>query len=507
MVFLSGIECAVDLAPSHAYRCALQYIEWALSSCTNEVNKKCRSGARARRQLGHSVIADTKFVQVARWCILPLPSTAHWLPWCFFAKSTMARRRKINRSLSFSFTLSPSSSPPRIHRAAVLVSSPSVPRLLFSALCLLSFSGAELLVSGVRLSTKLTRSRSAMTATTDNTSCGRHQRRLGDSVVVSRAFFYMVIGVLLCLPVSSSAAGYNASAHVNSDFAVNALTSGLKLIMLVESSPRNFSSDAFLGNLYNLYSSADKAIANISCVSIVNWCASNSNVLNTTISCPNGTKYNNNSNYTYVYVQVQLSGWERSTTVLPSSVDLSSAGVISSSIVAYFPGLHNPDLNTSGTGGGLILEFTSDFVLTYAVFGVLMAIAVFAFIGVAVCVCLCDNRQLNRNKSVMDRAIRAVHLNYVAALYGRRRHQQQQPTPAGFNEHYNMYADITYNGSADALRVSQHSLNSPQTNGGQATARGNDLVYSPREADNTHEMEEVGDPQSRDWDSAKHKRM
>ncbi|CBZ35032.1 hypothetical protein, unknown function [Leishmania donovani] len=333
-----------------------------------------------------------------------------------------------------------------------------------------------------------------MTATTtDSASYGSHPRCRVHTVAMSQAFFYVVIGVLVCLTVSCSASGYNASMYVNSDIAVTALFTGPKLVMLVRTSPRDFSPNAFTSSLYSLFSKADASIMNVSSVFLVNWCAKDLAMVNATLSCPEGAKHNSNE-HGYVLAQVQLSGWNYSSLTNPAEVNLSSLGVTDSILVSHFGGTYNPD-NTSGmNNNSYVINFASDAMVTYAIFGFLMVIVILALIGVAVCVCLCDSRQLNHNKSIVDRAIRAVHLNYMAALYGRSHQQQQQhqqQAMANFSDHLNLYADMSNNGSSGAPHDSQYWTDSPQANRGSSKAKRNGWEYLHREDGDTREMQEM----------------
>lgn len=330
-----------------------------------------------------------------------------------------------------------------------------------------------------------------MTATTtDSTSCGSHPRCRVHTVAMSQAFFYVVIGVLMCLTVSCSASGYNASMYVNSDTAVTALFTGPKLVMVVATLPRDFNPNAFINGLYNLFSKADASIMNVSSVSLVNWCAEDSIALNTTLSCPPSVQFD--KDHGYVLALVQLSGWSYTSLTSPTAVDLSSLGVTDSILVSQFGGTYNPDSTSDMNNSSYIINFNSNGMVTYAIFGFLMVIVILALIGVSVCVCLCDSRQLNHNKSIVDRVIRTVHLNYMAALYGRsHHHRQQQQALENLNEHINLYADLPNNGCSGAPHNSQSWTHSPQANKGSLKAKRTGWESLYREDGDTREMQEM----------------
>lgn len=307
---------------------------------------------------------------------------------------------------------------------------------------------------------------------------------------MSPAFFYVIIGVLMCLTVSCSALGYDASLYVNSDIAVTSLFMGPKLTIVMNTPPSNFSPNAFVRDLYNLFSKADTSIKNLSSVSLVNWCAHDFFTLNGTLSCPEGSK-ENDEDYGFVLAQVQLSGWNSEKVLSPAEVNLSSLQVLNTILVKRFDGTYNPDNNSSMDNSSYIINFSSNAMVTYAIFGFLMVLVMLALIGVAVCVCLCDSRQINHNKSIVDRAIRTVHSNYLAALYGRSHQSQQQQALASLNEHLNLYADMPNNGSSNLPHDSQYWANSTRANNRSSKAKSNGWNYLHQEDGNTREMQEV----------------
>ncbi|KAG5476448.1 hypothetical protein LSCM1_04154 [Leishmania martiniquensis] len=383
-----------------------------------------------------------------------------------------------------------SSTAPPLCSARIHSCSPSPAFLRPSLRCLVSCSAAAYVVRGAYLDTRPIRSRSVMATATDSTSSGRHQRRLGHAAGMSRAFLCVFVG-LLCLGVASSAA-YNASQYPINDFVLGYVMTGPKLIMIVNSTPANFMPSKFLRSSYEILSQFDTAIANISCVTLVNWCATNVSVPQVNMSCPYGSKYNDDPSYGSVFAQMVLCGWNKTRVPKPDAVDLSAAGVLGKMSTNSFAGLYNGDKKRPGSGDNYVLTFASGTV-AYVVFGLLIGIVVLAAVGVAVCVCLCDNRQVNRNKSIVDRAIRAVRLNQLAALTGRDApHQGNQPR---FGYQYSMYDAVHENMPDDEGQNSPYWANSPGADGdvGMGNAKGGD--FSPRDGDG-REMKDMDGVQS-----------
>ncbi|GET89509.1 hypothetical protein, unknown function [Leishmania tarentolae] len=323
------------------------------------------------------------------------------------------------------------------------------------------------------------------TAATDNASGGSHPRRHLHTVAMSSTFFYVVIGVLMCLSVSCSASGYNASLYVNSDIAINSLFSGPKLVMLVNTSPVLFSPNAFVEGLYRILSKVDTAIANVNSVYLVNWCAT-SLESNTTLSCAQDAK--NTRTQPLLLAQVQLNAWNHTSLSSPASVDLSSVGVVMNFLVHRFNGTYNRDNNSAIDEGNYAIDFTSNSVVAYVMFVFLVSIAMFALIGVGVCVCLCDSHY-HHNKGIVERFIRNVHFNYLAMLYARphyhHHHQQQQPVPASVSEPFSRYASIPNNGFFGAPHDSPYCRDAPKS-------KRNEWEYLHQEDDAPREMQEIG---------------
>ncbi|KAG5476444.1 hypothetical protein LSCM1_04150 [Leishmania martiniquensis] len=385
-----------------------------------------------------------------------------------------------------------SSTAPPLCSARIHSCSPSPAFLRPSLRCLVSCSAAAYVVRGAYLDTRPIRSRSVMATATDSTSSGRHQRRLGHAAGMSRAFLCVFVG-LLCLGVASSAA-YDASLYPINDFVLGYVMTGPKLIMIVDERPTNFDPLVLTRNLFEIFSRYDTAIANISCVTVVDWCAVNTPNVQYNMFCPYGSKHNDDPNYNFVFAQVVLCGWDGTTTKYPEEFNLEEFGVPSELGVKEFAGLFDDDVRKPGSGDIYVVNFTSGTV-AYAVFGFLIGIVVLAALVVAVCVWLCGSRHANRNKSIVDRAIRAVRLSYVATLAGRDAPQQYQPY-LGYQ--YSMYDEDHENEPADPN--SPYWANSPGADGdvGMGNAKGGD--FSPRDGDG-REMKDVDGVQSEAWSS------
>lgn len=286
----------------------------------------------------------------------------------------------------------------------------------------------------------------------------------------------LLAAVMCALSTPTTATvSYNASEYVNADVAVNALQGAQKVVLLAKTSPSDFDGNSFSATLYKLYAAADSAITSLSCVSLVNWCGVAVSTLNNTMSCTSGSANNQNASYTNVYMQVQLCGWAKTTALTPNLVDLTSAGVTSSLMVTNFPGIADPDKNTTGTDGSYISNITSNSAALYAVFGVLIGVAVLSLVGVAVCVCVCDSRHANRNRSIIDRAIQAV------------RGDKKRQGGVTFTEYYNLGADTT--GPTPAPTPSYSTTMKPTGTDG----------YTSREGADSREMQDVNGSRAADF--------
>ncbi|KAG5476447.1 hypothetical protein LSCM1_04153 [Leishmania martiniquensis] len=382
-----------------------------------------------------------------------------------------------------------SSTAPPLCSARIHSCSPSPAFLRPSLRCLVSCSAAAYVVRGAYLDTRPIRSRSVMATATDSTSSGRHQRRLGHAAGMSRAFLCVFVG-LLCLGVASSAA-YDASLYPINDFVLGYVMTGPKLLLILKGESRSFDPFYFTHTLYDVFSRHDTAIANISCVTVVDWCAVNTPNVQYNMFCPYGSKHNDDPNYNFVFAQVVLCGWDGTVLSSPEHVDLSLFRVSRTKLVKDFAGLFDDGVRKPGSGDIYVVNFTSGTV-AYAVFGFLIGIVVLAALVVAVCVWLCGSRHANRNKSIVDRAIRAVRLSYVATLAGRDAPQQYQPY-LGYQ--YSMYDAVHENMPDDEGQNSPYWANSPGADGdvGMGNAKGGD--FSPRDGDG-REMKDMDGVQS-----------
>ncbi|KAG5502191.1 hypothetical protein GH5_05143 [Leishmania sp. Ghana 2012 LV757] len=332
-----------------------------------------------------------------------------------------------------------------------------------------------------------------MTAATDSTSFSRHPRRLGHAAAMSRALFYVFVG-LMCLAVTSFAA-YDASLYRNGDYTVSYYSTGPRLIVTIDFSPRQFTANRFLELMFDFFSRYDTAIKNISCLTVWDWCATNTPRITYDMYCADGSRHNDDPNYNYVFVELQLCGWDGTTTTSPVEFDFSEYSFTGQLSVQDFAGFYDASTKKPGSGESYLVNFASG-VVTYAVFGFLIGIALLAFVVVVMCVWLCDNRQANRNKSIVDRAIRAVRLGHLATLAGRDVPQQgHQPC---FGYQYSMYGDEQENGPDE--QNSPYWANSPGADreGGMGNANGCD--FSPRDGDG-REMKDVEGLQSEAWSS------
>lgn len=237
----------------------------------------------------------------------------------------------------------------------------------------------------------------------------------------------------LAFSVVAADVSVNASAYANNDVIVNGMDSGLKVVMLATTTPRLFDARDFVVKAYPLYAKADRAITSMDKVIMVGWCAKKKSDLNSSMSCLNGSKYNDDPTYSYVFIQMRFPSWSNSTVASPSLVDLSSLNVSKQMDVSSFAGTYNPDKGPS-TDPGYITHISYNSTAVYAVFGVLVAVVVIVLIITCVCICKRDNAMADANKSIIDKAITTLRSD-------RQKSRSGSVNPTNFAEHYNMQSD------------------------------------------------------------------
>lgn len=266
------------------------------------------------------------------------------------------------------------------------------------------------------------------------------------------ARFDTVIGVALglllaiaALSVSAADVSVNITAYGNNDVTVGTLSSSSLVVMIAEIVPKTFNAHDFVLNAYPLYAKANPAVTSLNDVVMVGWCAKQTKELNNTLSCPYGSKYNDDTSYPYVFIQMRFPGWSSGSVALPSDVDLTSLKVLSQLAVTSFAGTSDPDTNSTNSSSGYIEIISYNGAAVYAVFGVLFGGVMIALIITCVCICRRDNAMANVNRSIIDKAINKLRSD---------RHKPHSTSSglSNFADHYNINGDAgTMGPSASAV--------------------------------------------------------
>ncbi|KPA86918.1 hypothetical protein ABB37_00952 [Leptomonas pyrrhocoris] len=234
-------------------------------------------------------------------------------------------------------------------------------------------------------------------------------------------FLSVTLGLLLAvlaLSVSAADVTYNATAYANNDITVNTIDSGKMVVMIVNTTPSVFNARSFVVSAYPLYAAADTAITSMDKVIMVGWCAKTTTELNSSLSCLNGTKFNDDPSYPYVFVQMRFPSWNGSTVASPNLVNLDGLKVVKQLAVSSFAGTYDPDKNTTSGGLGYITNISYNTAEVYAVFGVLLAVVVITLIVICVCICRRDNAMANVSKNIIDKAIDTLRSNRLKSHTG-----------------------------------------------------------------------------------------
>lgn len=249
----------------------------------------------------------------------------------------------------------------------------------------------------------------------------------------------VVLGLLLAVATVVAGVSVNANDYGNNDVTVNTINSGAMVVMIADVTPSAFNARSFVTSAYPLYVAANPAITSMNGVVMVGWCAKKETVLNSSLSCLNGSKFNDDSSYPYVFIQMRFPTWD-STAASPANVDLSSLKVLSQLAVTSFVGTYDPDKNTSVIDSSYITNISYNSAAVYAVFGVLVGVVVIALIITCVCICKRDNAMASVNKNIIDKAINKLRSD---------RHKPGRDNAAGANNfaaHYNLNGDAGMTG-------------------------------------------------------------